>query len=489
MQKITRIATLSLMATSIWAAEFQNGQAARAVIGQPSFSAHETAFTPNVLALSSGWLYAADASHRLLTVDLSQIPGPREEPARHSDGSCPVCGFSVGAIGSYAVLPGVAGVSIYGKTVVAADPPNHRVLIWRDSSLPRVAKGPDIVLAVADPVSTAFDGKRLFVGDAALHRVLIWNSLPASDTQPADVVLGQPSFSSSAMSEVPGPDSISRPSAMVSDGTNLFVADAVDHRILVFTAGDLPLASGSVLNSASLAAGPSAPGTLVTIAGTGLGPSTESASEGDQVLPKELAGVEVLLNGTKLPLLSASSSEIRVQLPYALESPSTASLYVRVQREDGTVIISNAVAVKLLAAAPGLFAFGGAEPRNGMVLHAVTDSREPGTPVTAESPARPGEVVVVWTAGLGAVNDSDAAEPVTAGEPFQGPDAPVLRPVSAVVSGRSVPVIAADLPIGSIGIYQVRIALPADLPDDAHTPLVISQEGVVSNTITIPVVN
>ncbi len=55
------------------------------------------------------------------------------------------------------------------------------------------AKGPDVSLGrstndlsavsastIVDPVSVAFDGKRLFVGDAALHRILIWNSLPAS---------------------------------------------------------------------------------------------------------------------------------------------------------------------------------------------------------------------------------------------------------------------------------------------------------------------
>ena len=504
MDKIIRFAALSLIVTSVWAAEFQNGQAARAVIGQASFSSRETSITPNVLAISNGWLYAADASHRLLTIDLSQIPGPKQEPAPRSDGLCALCGFSVGAIGNHAVLPGVAGVSIYGKTVVVADAQNYRVLIWRDSSLPRAAKGPDIVLGrngpdsgasgstIVDPVSAAFDGKRLFVGDAALHRILIWNSLPASDGQPADVVLGQPDFVPSASTELPGPDTINSPSAMVSDGTNLFVADALDHRILVFTPADLPLASSAVLNSAILTGGHSAPGSLApgslaTIAGISLGPSAQSASAGDGALPKQLAGVEVFLDGTKLPLLAVSSSEIQVQLPYGLEAPYAASLYIRMERPDGTISTSNAVAVKLVAAAPGVFAFGGSEPRIGMVLHAVAGSTAPGTPVTAESPAQPGEVLVVWTAGLGLVDDSQAAAPVTAGEPFQGPDAPVEHPVTALINGRSAPVLAADLPEGSIGIYQVRVALPEDLPDDPHTPLVISQDGILSNTVVIPV--
>jgi len=490
----------SLFATSVWAAEFQNGQAARAVIGQSSFSAREAAITPTVLAISNGWLYAAAASHRLLTFDLSQIPGPKDEPAEHSALSCALCGFSVVAISNQAVLPGVAGVSIYGRTIVAADTQSHRVLIWRDSSLPRAAKGPDVLLGrttsdfsvvsastIVDPVSVAFDGKRLFVGDAALHRILIWNSLPATDTQPADVVLGQQSFSSVTAADVPAPDTINRPTSIVSDGTNVFVADALDHRVLVFTAADLPLSAGSILNSASLAAGPSAPGTLVTVAGIGVALSGELASEGAAPLPTKLAGVEVFLNGMKLSLLSTAGSEIRAQLPYQLDAPSAASLYVRIERDDGTVNVTNAVAVKVLAAAPGLFAFGGPEPRSGMILHAAANSAEPGTPVTSENPARPGEVLVVWTAGLGAVDDSDAPEPVVAGQPFPGPGAAVLHPVSATVSGRLAPVVEAQLPEGSIGIYQLRVTLPPDLPDDARTPLVISQEGIFSNIVTIPV--
>ena len=99
------------------------------------------------------------------------------------------------------------------------------MLIWRDSSAQSALKGPDLVLGrtgselstvsgatIVDPVSVAFDGKRLFVGDAALHRILVWNSLPATESQPADVVLGQPNFTAAVIADTPAPDSISRPS-------------------------------------------------------------------------------------------------------------------------------------------------------------------------------------------------------------------------------------------------------------------------------------
>ena len=135
--------------------------------------------------------------------DLAKIPDPKGDLDDGQGSACSVCGFTPVSIANQAVMRGVAVAATYGKTVVLADPPNHRVLIWRDSSSPK----PDVVLGrsgsaasisantLVDPTSVAFDGKRLFVGDAALHRVLVWNNLPVADDQPADAVLGQLDFS------------------------------------------------------------------------------------------------------------------------------------------------------------------------------------------------------------------------------------------------------------------------------------------------------
>src|SRR5205823_4148623 len=257
------------------------------VIGQYSFSTRDAGITPTVLTLSGSRLYAADASHRLLTFDLTQIPGSKDDLAARPRSTCVLCGFSPVASVAQRVLPGVASVSVFGKVAAVADPSTHRILIWRDTSSAHAIKGPDVILGrqsgeiapisastIMEPISVAFDGKRLFVGDGALHRVLIWNSLPASDNEPANAVLGQPSFTSLNMTDVPGPDTINRPAALVSDGTNLFVADPIDHRIVVFTAADTNLPGNSVVNSASLAPGPVAPGTLITIAGRDLSDAT-----------------------------------------------------------------------------------------------------------------------------------------------------------------------------------------------------------------------
>ncbi len=483
-----------LLALSTQAADFVNGQAARAVIAQPSFSSREPGIAAVSLVISNTRLYAADATHRLFTFDLTKIPGPKDDLVNRQGSTCVVCGFAPLAVANQSVTQGVAAFAVFGKTLIVADTPNRRVLIWRDVSSPHAALGPDIVLgrpaadsslvsptAFIEPISVAFDGKRLFVGDAALHRVLIWNAIPSFDNQAPDAVLGQPNFSSANLTDTPGPDTITRPAALASDGVTLFVADSLDRRILLFSPGDAPLSPNAIVNSASLADGPLAPGTLITISGSGFSDTTASAPDDAlQPLPKKLSGVEVLFNGALLPLLSASPTQLRAQIPYSLDAASSASLYIRTQHSDGTITVTNPTALNIVPATPGLFAFSGTEPRNALILHA-------GSPVTSDSPAKPGEVLTLWAAGLGDVDETDPAAGPIAGEPYSGAGASPITPVEALVNGLPAQVVSATLPQSAVGVYQIRIALPADLPSNSKAQLLIVQSGYISNTVTFPV--
>ncbi len=344
---------------------------------------------------------------------------------------------------------------------------------------------------IVEPVSVAFDGKRLFVGDAALHRVLVWNSLPTVDDQPADAVLGQPDFSTFTLSDTPGAASLHTPTALASDGTNLFVGDGADHRILIFTPGDLSLANEAVTNSASLLPPAFAPGTLITINGSGLSDSTETAPDSSATaLPFELAGAQVYLNGSPLPVHSVSPQEIQVQLPYDLKEGTSGSLWVRTEHENGAVTVTNSVALQFAAVSPGIFAFGGKEPRAGLLLHsagtASLDSASKGSPISTDEPARSGEVITVWATGLGLV--SDDLSTMAAGMPYAAPDTNVITPVRALVDGQPASVLSATLPQGAVGIYEVLVLLPRDLPLSGTAKLAISQNNSSSNVVTFPFV-
>lgn len=86
------------------------------------------------------------------------------------------------------------------------------------------------------PRGTWTDGVRVVVSDTGNQRVLIWHEMPATDGQPADVVLGQQDFSSEGpQASGAGPQrGLHLPTGIdVIDG-DLVVADGWNHRILVF---------------------------------------------------------------------------------------------------------------------------------------------------------------------------------------------------------------------------------------------------------------
>ena len=278
-----------LLATSVtYAADFVTGQAARLVIGQPTFTAQSPTSSDVVLGGVSGLAYAnnmlvAADSNRvgagpennrvLLFRDLSQmLPAPT---AKLPVGiRCPVCtGRATLVLGQPDFAKSDVGVSptnlrqptalaTDGAILVVADTDNNRVLIW--NTIPTTNAAPaNLVLGQPDfkgnapnngtgdtrvpgqktlrgPQGVWIQNGKLYVADTQNHRVLVWNSIPTSNFQSADLVLGQPNFTS-----VIEPDltkatvdakatSLLNPVSVTSDGVRLYVADLGHNRVLIW---------------------------------------------------------------------------------------------------------------------------------------------------------------------------------------------------------------------------------------------------------------
>lgn len=78
------------------------------------------------------------------------------------------------------------------------------------------------------------DGKMVIVADTGNHRILIWNQIPTTYHEPADVVLGQPDFFSEGPNKGGPSAGLNLPTGVVVDHGRLIVADAWNHRILVW---------------------------------------------------------------------------------------------------------------------------------------------------------------------------------------------------------------------------------------------------------------
>jgi uncharacterized protein (TIGR03437 family) len=104
---------------------------------------------------------------------------------------------------------------------------------------------------------------------------------------------------------------------------------------------------GAVVNGASNQVGPIAPGLVVVVYGTGLGPGQLAQAGGSSLT--ELAGVSVLFNGVAGQMLYVSSGQVSAVAPPSL--PGTSVPVVVTYRN----LSSNAVTLPLAAAAPALF--------------------------------------------------------------------------------------------------------------------------------------
>jgi hypothetical protein len=101
---------------------------------------------------------------------------------------------------------GPRGVFLNDEVLVVADSGNHRVLIWHGP--PKRSHAPaDVVLGQPDfysegrhglflPTSVRVIDRKLFVADAWDHRVLVWNTVPVESNAAPDYAIGQPDLDS-----------------------------------------------------------------------------------------------------------------------------------------------------------------------------------------------------------------------------------------------------------------------------------------------------
>ncbi|MBW4559065.1 MAG: hypothetical protein KME59_24715 [Trichormus sp. ATA11-4-KO1] len=76
----------------------------------------------------------------------------------------------------------------------------------------------------------------LWVSDTGHHRLLGWQNLPTRDSQPADWVIGQPDFYHEGQNAkgTPGKATFNVPTGICACGAGLAVADAWNHRVLIW---------------------------------------------------------------------------------------------------------------------------------------------------------------------------------------------------------------------------------------------------------------
>ncbi|MBI1978304.1 MAG: NHL repeat-containing protein, partial [Candidatus Omnitrophica bacterium] len=230
-----------------------NNVPADVVIGQPNFTSGtadqggaagaNTLDLPTSVFSDGRRLFIADRNNSRVLI-YNSIPSTNNASADVVVGQ-PDFTTTAGAT-NQTTMSGPAGVFSDGKRLFVADRQNRRVLIY--NSIPTAnGAAADIVIGQPDfttssagttrekmnfPFGVFFDGQRLFVADTTNHRVLIFNSVPATNGAPADVVIGQPDFTTGSSGAAR--NKMNQPLAVSSDGKRLLVSDFTNNRVLVY---------------------------------------------------------------------------------------------------------------------------------------------------------------------------------------------------------------------------------------------------------------
>jgi len=216
-----------------------------------------------------------------------------------------------------------------------------------------------------------------------------------------------------------------------------------------------------------------APGGLISVFGTQLSPINMASAE--IPLPTALANSCLSVNGLPVPILFVSPDQVNAQMPFQAIGNVTLVLHTPGGTSDNynLVILPNAPSVFLATV--------GQETNIPTVVR--NDDNEL---VTASHPIhrQSNTDLVIYLTGLGQTSPA-----VVSGQPSPtNPLALTLLQPTVTLGGVQLPLLYAGLAPGLVGVDQINVSVPFNVPEGMAVPLVIAQ-GTVSTTIPERVVD
>jgi uncharacterized protein (TIGR03437 family) len=233
--------------------------------------------------------------------------------------------------------------------------------------------------------------------------------------------------------------------------------------------------AGGVVSAASFAANaPLAPGGFTSIFGANFAAGPSSA--GSLPLVTTLGGTQAILAGEALPLFFTSSGQINAIIPYDIAPNATQQLIVQ-----QNLAYSLPEPVTLAPAQPGVFT----QDQSGMGIGVIVVVQPDGTQFEIDSShaATAGDALVIYCAGLGAVNPlvaTGSAAPTSS-------LAKTSNTVTVTIGNQPAQVLFAVLAPGFAGLYQVNVLVPSGITPAVNVPVILAQGGLASPPVTIPI--
>ena len=233
-------------------------------------------------------------------------------------------------------------------------------------------------------------------------------------------------------------------------------------------AGGGQISSTGIVSAASYQGGGVAPGEIITIFGSGIGPSTLTGLQlATGRLSTQVAQTRILFDGVPAPIIYVSAGQVSCIAPYSLASKSSVNVVVEYQGQN-----SNAVTVAVHATRPALFTANASGSGQGAILDQDNSVNSP------SNQADRGSVVVLYATGEGATNPAGVDGQI-ANSVFPKP----LGAVSVTIGGIEAEVLYAGAAPGLVaGVFQVNVRVPNSVTPGSAVPLQLRVGNATSRT-------
>ncbi|HYP14552.1 MAG TPA: hypothetical protein VEQ63_11565, partial [Bryobacteraceae bacterium] len=224
--------------------------------------------------------------------------------------------------------------------------------------------------------------------------------------------------------------------------------------------------TNGVVNGASFQGGGVAPGEVIAIYGTRIGPSVlTSGRVTSGILDTLVAETRVVFDGVAAPLIYVSENQIGAIVPYSVAGKSSTEMQVEYR---GTR--SNTVQLSVTEASPAFFTASANGRGQGGFLNEDLSYNNPA------NPTEKGKIVVLYATGEGQTNPAGVDGKI-ATEPYPAP----RLPVTVRVGGEDADILYAGAVAGEVaGLLQINARIPMSAPSGAEVPITLTVGGATS---------
>lgn len=222
-----------------------------------------------------------------------------------------------------------------------------------------------------------------------------------------------------------------------------------------------------IVNGATFQYGPVAPGEIVSIFGSAIGPPTPAylTLTNPRLVANSLQGVAVYFNGVPAPVLYASSGQVNVAVPYSVANQPTTQIQL-----EYLGAFSNAIVLPVAATSPGVFSLTGSGQGPGAILNVN------GSVNSSVHPAARGDWVSIFATGAGLTTPA-GVDGFVSSNPLPVPTAPITVTIGGVRCNVN---FAGAAPGLVSGVLQINAQVPPGISPGASIPIQLSIGSALS---------